>query len=114
MEVDFERKTIDLRNGETYAYTELGTSNTQTLVLIHGAFASSRAFQHCFLQLSKNFHIFALDLRGHGHSSYNQILSSHDDFVIDLKQFTEALNIGKFYILGWSKVANVAMKFASQ
>ncbi len=114
MEVDFARKKIELRNGETYAYRELGTSNTQTIILIHGAFASSSAFQHCFLQLSKNFHIFAIDLRGHGHSSYNQTLSSHDDFVTDLKQFTDALNLDKFYLLGWSMGGNVAMKFAAQ
>jgi len=114
MEVGFERKTIELRNGEIYAYRELGTSNTQTIILLHGAFASSTAFQHCFLQLSKTFHIFAIDLRGHGHSSYNQTLSSHDDFVTDLKQFTEALNLDKFYLLGWSMGGNVAMKFAAQ
>jgi len=114
METNTNIKTVHLQNGETYAYRESGSSNSTTLLLLHGAFASSAPFQLYFPQLSNSFHIFALDFRGHGHSSYNQALSSHDDFVNDLKQFTEALNLDKFYLLGWSMGGNIAMKFAAQ
>jgi len=89
------RKTIELRSGEIYAYSELRTSNPQTIILIHGAFASSTVFQH-------------------GHSYYSQTLSSHDDFATDLKQFAEALSLYRFYLLGWCMGANVAIKFAAQ
>jgi len=114
MEVNSNIKTIRLQNGETYAYRESGSANSTTILLLHGAFASSAAFQLCSSQLSNSFHLFAIDFRGHSHSSYNQALASHDDFVTDLKQFTEALNLEEFYLLGWSMGGNIAMKFAAQ
>ena len=114
METNSNKKVILLPNGETYAYLESGISNPTTLLLLHGAFTSSAAFQLCFSQLSTSLHIIAIDFRGHGHSSYNQALLSHDDFVADLKQFTEALSLEKFYLLGWSMGGGIAMKFAAQ
>jgi len=113
MEKELDTKFVHLKNAEIYAYREAGTS-PKVLLILHGAASSSQIFTLFLPPLSETLRVIAVDLRGHGQSSYNSPLASHDDFVEDIKQFIEVLSIKKFYILGWSMGGNIAMKLAAQ
>jgi pimeloyl-ACP methyl ester carboxylesterase len=90
---------VQLPNGEKYAYRKTG-NNEKVLLLVHGILSSSAYFSFLIPYLASDFTLIAPDLRGFGHSSYNKILTSHDELAEDLKLFVEALNIPKCSILG--------------
>ena len=106
-------KSVDLPNGETYTYVEAGDSS-KVLLLIHGAVGSFAPWIRFMPQFSEVFRVIALDLRGHGHSSYNKPQVSHDDHAEDVKLFLDKLGISKVFVCGWSMGGGVAMKLAAQ
>ncbi|WP_431189133.1 alpha/beta fold hydrolase, partial [Bacillus thuringiensis] len=63
---------VSLSNGETIAYQEVGRRNTDILVLIHGNMTSSQHWDLVIEKLQDQYHIYALDLRRFGQSTYNQ------------------------------------------
>ncbi len=106
---------IKLPNGETYAYQQAGSAESQVLLLLHSLTSSSLLFSHHFLELvSDKFYIIAPDLRGHGNSSYDKPIKSIDDLVEDIKLFLDSLKITKLSILGCSIGGGIAMKFAEK
>ena len=113
MESDLALKYQELLNGETYAYRKAG-HNSSILVLIHGQMSSSKFMEPLLSKLCSNYQVFALDMRGYGHSTYNKPISTHDDFADDLKLFLDALKIKKVSILGWSSGGGTAITFASK
>jgi len=108
-----DMKTIQISNGETIAYREAGTSS-KVLVMVHGFLTSSLVFKEALPALSESFRVLALDLPGNGHSSYNNILRSIDDYAEAVQGFVDALNIKKFNIFGWSAGGATALKFAAK
>ena len=60
--------------------------------------------------LEDRFRCVAVDLRGHGQSTYNQPVESTQDFATDIKLFiAEVVKAEEFYLLGWSMGAAIAM-----
>jgi len=105
-------KTIQLKNGETYAYREKGTGN-KTLILLHGNMSSSLFFDVLFEKMpEEEYRIIAPDLRGFGESTYNIPVTKMKDFSDDLKLLVDALNLRSFTLCGWSAGGIVAMQFA--
>jgi pimeloyl-ACP methyl ester carboxylesterase len=105
-------KSLVLNNGETYAYREAGTGD-QNLLLIHGNMTSSKHWDLVIEKLQDQFHIYAVDLRGFGLSSYQQKINSLKDFSEDLKLFVDQLDLNNFSLVGWSMGGGVAMQFAA-
>mmetsp|Transcript_34924 Transcript_34924/g.31453 ORF Transcript_34924/g.31453 Transcript_34924/m.31453 type:complete len:107 (+) Transcript_34924:119-439(+) len=103
-----QRKSIELPNGETYSYQQLGDPKKPILVMLHGTFMSSVCFTHFFDHLYKKFHIIAPDLRGCGESSYEAPIKKIEDFVFDLAHFAHILGLKKFRLVGHSLGAAVA------
>lgn len=89
-------------------YLEWGDSGPHVLVL-HGA--TSMAINHApFIEnLFPNCHVFALDHRGHGHSSHTSSYSL-DDFAKDTALFIDKLNIKDPLVLGHSLGGAISMK----
>ncbi|MEG3437201.1 alpha/beta hydrolase [Pannus brasiliensis CCIBt3594] len=105
-------KSIELGNGETYGYREAGEGD-RTLILIHGNMTSSKHWDVAIDRLRDKFHIYAVDLRGFGASSYHREINSLKDFSEDIKLFIERLGLNKFSLAGWSTGGGVAMQFAA-
>jgi pimeloyl-ACP methyl ester carboxylesterase len=105
-------RSLVLNNGETYAYREAGTG-AQNLLLIHGNMTSSKHWDLVMEKLEDKAHIYAVDLRGFGLSSYQQKINSLKDFSEDLKLFVDQLNLKNFSLVGWSVGGGVAMQFAA-
>ncbi|HDR8180971.1 TPA: alpha/beta hydrolase [Bacillus thuringiensis] len=104
---------VSLSNGETIAYQEVGRQNTEILVLIHGNMTSSQHWDLVIEKLQDRYHIYALDLRGFGQSTYNQSVDSLQDFAVDVKLFIDQLKLEKFSLMGWSMGGGVAMQFTA-
>jgi len=91
----FEEKTVELKNGETIFYRhKKGGSNT--LILLHGNMNASDNWDMLMNELSTDFTIYALDMRGFGESSYNNEIESIKDLSDDLNDFSNQLKLSSF------------------
>ncbi|MFJ5763430.1 alpha/beta fold hydrolase [Neobacillus sp. NPDC093182] len=105
-------KEVQLANGETIAYRERQGGGKKVL-LIHGNMTSSKHWDLVLDNMSDEYKLFALDLRGFGLSSYNKRITSIKDFSDDVKLFVDEIGLKDFAIVGWSTGGAVAMQFAA-
>jgi 2-hydroxy-6-oxonona-2,4-dienedioate hydrolase len=105
-------KRLALANGETLGYREAGAGGP-ALVLLHGNMTSSKHLEILMDQLEDEFKIYAPDMRGFGVSTYNQHITSLQDFADDLKLWVDGLSLRGFTLAGWSTGGGVAMQFAA-
>ncbi len=97
-------------NGVKINYVEQG-SGDEVIIFVHG-YASANGFWKDVLELlPTEYHVYALDLRGHGQSerpgSYQLT-----EFVEDIYAFSQELGIEKFLYVGQSMGGKIGMKFA--
>jgi pimeloyl-ACP methyl ester carboxylesterase len=105
-------KEVQLPNGETIAYREREGGEKKVL-LIHGNMTSSKHWDLVLDNMSEEYKLYALDLRGFGLSSYNKLITSIKDFSDDVKLFVDEIGLKDFAIVGWSTGGAVAMQFAA-
>ncbi|MGV3549614.1 alpha/beta fold hydrolase [Rhizobium sp.] len=108
-----QKKTVDLGNGVTLGYSEMGNSEGKPLLLIHGFTDNSRSWSLVVPYL-KNRHIFAIDLRGHGKSSAPACCYSTSDFAYDASLFLEKMKIDKADVVGHSLGSMTAQVLAAR
>ena len=70
MKAGFSEKQVALEDGTVLNYAE-GPKNGPALLLIHGQGVSWEDYSTVLPELSKHFHIYAIDCHGHGESSKN-------------------------------------------
>lgn len=104
--------TIDLCNGETYFYREVGEGDN-ILLFIHGNLSSSKHWEPIIKRIPKKYKAYALDLRGMGESSYNNRFDSIKELVDDVRDFISKLNMKRVTLIGWSTGGAVAMELAA-
>lgn len=109
----FGLKKVDLPNGETYAYREAGKGD-KVLLLLHGNMSSSLFFDTLVPLLEGTLRLVAVDLRGFGHSTYNNPCLKLEDWAEDLNLFLTELKIEKASVLGWSTGGGIALKLAAK
>lgn len=105
-------KFMKLSNGETLAYRER-EGGTLPLVLLHGNMTSSVHWDLLMEKLPPEFKVYAPDMRGFGQSTYNQPIRHLHDFAIDIKEWADTLNLGSFFLMGWSTGGGVALDYAA-
>lgn len=105
-------KEVQLKNGETIAFREREGGEKKVL-LIHGNMTSSKHWDLVLDNMSEEYKLYALDLRGFGKSSYNKLITSIKDFSDDVKLFVDEIDLKDFAIVGWSTGGAVAMQFAA-
>lgn len=74
----YTEKVYKMTDGSEISYLE-GPDNGEALLLIHGQMVAKEDYAKVLPELSKHFHVFAVDCYGHGKSSkipkkYNIIL----------------------------------------
>lgn len=92
-------------DGTTLAYRTTGDPSARALVLVHGWAQSSRAWgEELLAELARDFHVVAVDLRGHGLSSVAE--DGYDDparWADDVQSVLDAAGVTEGAILlGWS------------
>ncbi len=104
-------KYFNLKNGETIAYNDIGTSDNVVL-LIHGNMCSSKYLEKFARTLSSDFRVVSPDLRGFGCSSYNNKVNSFEEYASDIIELINGLNIKELTLIGWSTGGAVSMEIA--
>lgn len=91
-------------------YLEQGEG--QPLILLHGNGESSDYFVHQIAHFSSNYHVVAIDTRGHGQSPRGDKPFTINQFAEDLHDFMDEKGIAKASLLGFSDGGNIALEFA--
>ncbi len=96
-------KLIKLSTGINMSYIELGNPEKDPLILVHGYSDSSMMFRNIIPKMQDNFHIYAVDLRGHGYSDKpEQFAYTIQQYAEDVIAFADAVGIDTFYLAGHS------------
>jgi pimeloyl-ACP methyl ester carboxylesterase len=104
---NFQEKIFRAR-GVSIHYAE-GLKNGPPLVLLHGLARDWKSFSVLLPELSSRFHVFVLDLRGHGGSSHVTRGYRIDQFAEDVANFLASLLPSGAAIFGHSLGAMVGM-----
>ena len=101
--------------GVTLHYLEWGDLAKPPLILLHGGSAHAHWWDHIAPVLAHDFHVLALDLRGHGDSSWVSGAPAYqiEDYVADLTEFVSRLALPAFVLVGHSLGGFIAMSYAS-
>lgn len=91
-------------------YTERGFG--ETLILLHGNGESLEYFENQMEHFWTDYHVVAIDTRGHGKSPRGDRPFTIRQFAEDLKDFMDRHKIDKAHILGFSDGGNIALCFA--
>ena len=96
-----------LVNDITLNYYEAGEG--EIVLLLHGNSQDSLIFKQIFHQLSKSFHVFAIDSRGHGLSETGNIPYTIQQYAEDILVFCRLKKMKHIRVIGYSDGANVAL-----
>lgn len=99
---------LSLSNGEKIAFRKK-EGGSQVIVLIHGNMSSSYHWDSLVENLSDDYTVFAFDLRGFGHSSYNNSINTISDLSQDIEECLQLLDLTDITIVGWSLGGPVCM-----
>ena len=97
-------------NGITIYYEEYG--NGEPLLLLHGNSMSINSFRLQIPELSKHFHVYAVDTRGHGKSGDDGKTYTYDLFADDMNSLLDKLHLDSVNIVGWSDGGNTGLIMA--
>ena len=98
-------------NGLRFHYREWGDPAAGPLVLLHGFTGHARSWDYFAESVAGDFHVFALDQRGHGETDWADDYASARR-VEDLEAFVAALGLGTFNLLGLSMGGICAYEYA--
>lgn len=82
------------------------------LILLHGNGEDCGYFEGQMEELSADYHVYAIDTRGHGRTPRGDRPFTIRQFAEDLLGFMDARRIEKAHLLGFSDGGNIAMVFA--
>ena len=72
------------------------------MLLLHGQNGSAHNWDHIAAELKDEFHIIALDQRGHGESDHTRDGYAVDAFASDIQKFTSAISFNTYALVGAS------------
>src|SRR5690348_9373027 len=81
----------------------LGTEGKPTMILVHGGLDHARNWDWVARALRDDFHVYAIDLRGHGNSAWAPgALYSIAEHVLDLSALADVIDDYPVYLIGHS------------
>lgn len=90
-------------------YTEYGAG--PPIVILHGLFGSARNWHAIAKQLESTHRVYAVDLRNHGNSPWQDSMTYHD-LANDVRGFIEQHNLEQAVVIGHSMGGKTAMYLA--
>jgi pimeloyl-ACP methyl ester carboxylesterase len=110
----YERKTVDAR-GLRFTYYEWGKPGLTPMVVLHGLTGLARMWDVFAAAFQDESHIFVLDQRGHGDTSWPEPPSyAGDDYVEDVRALADIWGLDRFVLVGLSMGAHNTLGFASK
>ncbi len=95
---------------------DYGTAGKPAMLCIHGSAANAHWYDFVANGLTDEYHVLALDLRGHGDSDWDRSALQHytyDDYAADIHALTEKLDLRDFILVGHSMGGLVSTVYAS-
>jgi len=84
-------------------WTEELRPEGECILLLHGITGHAHLWDFFVSKLDDHYHVFALDLRGHGDSQWSDPPAYHSqDYISDLAAFVDELSINHFILIGHS------------
>ncbi len=108
-----EEKKFQLSDGSVINYAE-GPSNGPKVVLLHGQMVDWKDYRAVLPELTKKFHVFAIDYYGHGKSSKNPNLYNIERIGSDIALFINEKVGSNTIIAGHSSGALIAAYIAAE
>jgi pimeloyl-ACP methyl ester carboxylesterase len=100
-------------NGLRLHYLDWGAENKPPLIMLHGISRVAHQFDHLAPYFQANYHVMALDMRGHGDSAWSPAGDYLvEDYVKDLEGFADQLNLRGITLLGNSTGGRVVQVYA--
>ena len=100
-------------NGLRIHYLDWGGSGKQPLLLLHGIARVAHTFDHLAPHFRENYHVIAVDLRGHGDSGWDaKGAYLVEDYVGDVSGLAAQLGLRNIVLWGNSTGGRVAQVFA--
>lgn len=94
-------------------FWDWGTAGKPTLLLVHGGLDHARNWDWVARALRADFHVYALDLRGHGNSAQAPgALYSIAEHVLDLSALADIIDDFPLYIIGHSLGGIITLHYA--
>lgn len=81
----------------------------EPLLLIHGNNSSMASFNNQLDVLTKKYKVIAVDSRGQGNSTSNDVKLTYELMADDINVFLDKLNLKNVNVLGWSDGGNIAV-----
>jgi esterase len=88
------------------------TGDGPTLIILHGFLGSLDNWRTAAQRLGARFRVITLDLRNHGHSPHNPVMS-YLALAEDIDEFIDQQRMASAHILGHSMGGKVAMQLAT-
>lgn len=102
-----------LLGGLRFHYREWANPGKQALLLLHGFTGHTRSWDSFAEAMQPDYHVIALDQRGHGESAWTDDYSA-DAMVEDVERFRRALGLQQFVLLGLSMGGRNAYHYAAK
>src|SRR4051794_8664007 len=101
-------------NGVKLHYLDYGTAGRPPMVCVHGGQAHAHWFDFVAPGLTPDFHVYALDLRGHGNSEWaDPSTYSFETYAADINAFLEKLDLKDVVLVGHSMGGMVSLLYAA-
>src|SRR5882724_8929204 len=101
-------------NGLRIHYLDFGGDGKQPLIMLHGIGRVAHTFDHVASHFNQNYHVMAVDMRGHGDSDWDpKAAYLVEDYVKDIEGLAEQLRLQNIVIWGNSTGGRVAQVFAA-
>ena len=92
---DSEMHKIESGDITQYYYT-LGNKNDPPLVFIHGILAFTEVYRDILKELSEQYYVIGIDLRGHGRTTVGERPFSYRLIAEDIINVTDEIGIDQF------------------
>ena len=100
-------------NGLRLHLLDWGGAGKQPMILLHGIGSVAHTFDHLASHYSKDYHVIAVDMRGHGDSGWSaEGAYLVEDYVKDIEGMATQLGLRNIVIWGNSTGGRVAQVFA--
>ena len=97
---------------QRFHYLEWGDPASPPLILLHGSNQSAHSWDLVSLHLSRDWHVFALDQRGHGDSEWSRTADySVHEMAEDLAAFIDVIGVADPVVIGHSMGGMVTLTF---
>jgi pimeloyl-ACP methyl ester carboxylesterase len=100
-------------NGLRLHYLDWGNAGKPPLIMLHGIGRDAHSFDHIAPRFSSDYHVIAVDLRGHGDSAWHpEGAYLVEDYVKDLEALVDERGLRGLVLLGNSTGGRVVQVYA--